>query len=160
ELPAPFRSRISSDVPADWAGTTYPTDEDLATSRRDAAELEAARGHLASLRKQAMQAASVSEQLARLRQQRDRLAAEIAEEPAKDLRHARAEINALRPRRADLDRESDAIPPEARRPADELREAVQVARRAAADCDERLGEVQRLKGTLETRQKQRAELEA
>jgi exonuclease SbcC len=271
ELTEPFRSRIASAAPADWAATTYPTADDLADARRDAAGLDAANRNLAELRKLALQATTLREQLSRVRQQRDRFAAEIADEPAKvrqehagchanevavtaqlqaerdelrrnqdeldrlgnerqrfagqvaqfdgevrieeakrthwrqaletsraalppswaphadrtrlsdlhewtterdkllardtekranDLRQARSEINGLRKRRADLDRESDAIPADARRPAEELREAVLTARRVADEFDTRLGAVQRRKGVLETRQKQRAELEA
>lgn len=92
--------------------------------------------------------------------EREELVARDTEKRANDLRQARSDINALRQRRADLDHDSDSIPAEARRPPDELRDAVQSARRTADECDQRLGEAQRQKGTLETRQKQRAELEA
>jgi DNA repair exonuclease SbcCD ATPase subunit len=91
--------------------------------------------------------------------ERDELLARDSEKRAKDLGHARSEINALRQRRADLDGECDSVPDVARRHQDELREAVQAARKAADECDTRLGDVQRQKGVLETRQKQRADLE-
>src|SRR5205814_9875485 len=66
--------------------------------------------------------------------------------------------DALRQRRADLDREADAVPADARRPADELRAALLAARQAAAECDDRLAVAQQQKGVLETRREQRSRL--
>src|SRR5262249_32356093 len=57
--------------------------------------------------------------------EREELVARDTEKRANELRQARSDINALRQRRADLDHDSESIPEEARRPADELRDAVQ-----------------------------------
>jgi DNA repair exonuclease SbcCD ATPase subunit len=270
ELAEPFRSRVSSALPADWTATIYPTADDVAAARQEAAEMESARQNLTALRKQTVQAAALREQLTHVRRQRERLAGEIADEPANvrreyegcraqehalaaqlqagreelrrnqdeidrlsterqrfanqivqfeadvrteeakrtqwrqaleaskaalppswaphtertklselhawtavrdelvardterradELRQARSEINTLRQRRADLDRESESIPDDARRPPEELHDALQSARLLGDECDQRLGEAQRQKGVLETRQQQRAELE-
>jgi len=83
ELPEPYRSRVASTAPPEWTATTYPTEDDVTAARQEAAGLDAARKNLQVLRQQSLHATSLREQLARVRQQRDRLAAEIADEPAK-----------------------------------------------------------------------------
>src|SRR5439155_23383566 len=100
--------------------------------------------HLTALRKQAMQAASLGEQLARVRQQRDRLAAEIADEPAK-----------VRQQHAGCRAEEVAVTAQLQAERDELRCNQDELDRLAKDRERFVGQIAQFDGELRTEEAKR-----
>jgi DNA repair exonuclease SbcCD ATPase subunit len=92
--------------------------------------------------------------------ERDGLAALNVEGQVIELRQVRAGLDSLRDAMADLDRELDSFPVEARRPTDEVREALANASRGRDVAEEVLRQARQLRATLDDRRQRRAELQA
>jgi DNA repair exonuclease SbcCD ATPase subunit len=91
--------------------------------------------------------------------ERDALAQRGAEPRAEELRQARAGSESLKLAKADLDREMEAFPADARRPVAEVQESLRAAKDRGRACEEAVRQVRHEKLLLESRQRQRAELQ-
>jgi DNA repair protein SbcC/Rad50 len=92
--------------------------------------------------------------------ERDALTAHGVEQKARDLQQTRAGFEALHASKADLDRELDAFPAEARRPLSEVQESLNNARQRGTVCEETLRLARHEKALLDDRRKRRADLHA
>jgi DNA repair exonuclease SbcCD ATPase subunit len=90
--------------------------------------------------------------------ERDQLAERGVEKRAEGLRQARAGLEPLRQAKADLDRELEAFPVEARQPVAEVQASLRTAKDRCTACDESVRQARQEKALLEGRQRQRAEL--
>ncbi len=91
--------------------------------------------------------------------ERDTLAQRGTEERAEELRRARAGLESLRQAKVELDREAEAFPEEARRPVAEVQAKLRSAKDHGTGCEETLRQARHDKALLESRQRQRAELQ-
>ncbi|HEY1380774.1 MAG TPA: SMC family ATPase [Gemmataceae bacterium] len=92
--------------------------------------------------------------------ERDALAERGVEPKAQELRQARAGLESLRQSKAELDRELEAFPEEARRPVAEVQQALRDSRGRTEACEETVRQTRQAKALLESRQRQRADLQA
>ncbi len=92
--------------------------------------------------------------------ERDALAEHGIEQKARDLQQARAGLESLRQSKAELDRELDAFPAEARQPVAKVVGTLDSARRRGRDCEETLRQTREAKAFLEDRRRRRADLHA
>jgi DNA repair protein SbcC/Rad50 len=146
ELPEPFRGRVSPAPPADWAATTYPTADELAAVRRQADGLPVAHKQLMLVQQQAARAASLSDQLARVRRHLDELSAGIAEEPATVRRQYAG---------CEADERAVAIQLQAQR--DELHRNQEEIDRLAREREKCTGQIADFDGQLQTEEAKRTQ---
>jgi exonuclease SbcC len=92
--------------------------------------------------------------------ERDALRGRNVEQEVKDLQEARAGLESLRQSKAELDREIDAFPAEARRPIAEVLDLLNMARQRGRQCEETVRQASHAKSLLEDRHRRRADLEA
>jgi DNA repair exonuclease SbcCD ATPase subunit len=90
--------------------------------------------------------------------ERDQLSERGVERRAEELRQVRANVEPLRQAQADLDRDLETFPADARRPVAEVQSCLRAAKDRTAICEESVRQVRQEKALLESRQKQRAEL--
>jgi exonuclease SbcC len=81
ELPEPFRSRVSTALPADWSATTYPAASDLEGTKRTSQNLAVARRDLDKARDEQTRWSNLNAQLGTLRQALDDLSATLPRNP-------------------------------------------------------------------------------
>jgi exonuclease SbcC len=92
--------------------------------------------------------------------EREALVERNVENKAKDLRTARAGLESLRQTKADLDRDLESVPADARRPVAEVVDLLAAARKSGRDGDEAVRQAREAKTLLEDRRRRRADLEA
>jgi DNA repair exonuclease SbcCD ATPase subunit len=94
-----------------------------------------------------------------LKGEREKLAERRVDEKARELQQVRVGLEPLREMMAELNRELEAIPAEARRPADEVRDALDSAGRDHDDCEERFRQARQLRAVLDERHRDREKLQ-
>jgi DNA repair exonuclease SbcCD ATPase subunit len=92
--------------------------------------------------------------------ERDALGERGIEQKSRDLSKARVGFEALRQSKADLDREVNAFPVEARRPIDAIQGLLKSARQRSTEYEETTRVVRHQKALLDDRRARRAELQA
>jgi DNA repair exonuclease SbcCD ATPase subunit len=135
DLHEPFRSRIAAAPPDDWLLTTYPTDDDLASVRRTAKGLEAARRALRDVQERHKLWVGLSAGIAQTRQTMKEMEAELPRD-----------VGALRRKHVAFETEKKTL-------ADTLKAARDEDRALSAECE-------RLAKEREGLQKQRADRDA